>query len=865
MPAVRAGPRRFAACLVLCACLHPNPAIARESSPAGPFLGRPVFEVIEAFRDQGYPFAYSTNLVPDTLLVKAEPVSKDPIGIIREILGSHGLALKQADGIYLVIRGARGPPPENTGSLLVIVRNPESKLLKVPVAISGSPGLRAVDQLGPGIWQFRPIRAGRYELEISAAGFAPVRRAAVVSPGEVTSLHIKMEAAPIELEALTVSTSRYVLFSNSQFFVDQRAIENLPGNGDDPLRSMHRLPGAAAGGWSAMTHFRGGEENESAIFLNGLKLIDPFHVRDFHNVFSSIDARSISGVEAYTGGFPVIYGDRMSGILLLQSRKPEKPRRHELGFSVFNTSLLTSGYNASGGIDWLLSARRSNLDLVLDKQEHGVPNYDDVFGTLGFNYSPDTRLTFNVLRASDRILVITEHLPEEREQSISDTLNKHFWVQLEKDWAPDLGMSAVISASSYSNSRDAVAHDPEQLVGAVQDDREVDVQGLRVDFTRYAGNRHLLKWGLEARKESARYHYQSQAEYSGFYLAYPGVPESIERDISLAPKGESYAAYFSDRWQVTPQIAIDAGLRWDKQTFIGPVDDEQLSPRMNLLYTLNPRIDLRLTVGRYYQSQDVQQIQVEDGVEHFFPAQQADHLITGMTVRLNDAWSLRAEAFVKQYSKLRPRFENLLDPVPLIAELEPDRVRIAPSSGRARGFELTVEYDDGDTLNGWTSYTLSRVTDRIDGVDQLRNWDQRHSLQAGLAWHRKQWEIGLAIKIHSGWPTTPAFLVVDEQGGDDEGEDEEEETGLSLVYGPRNSDRLNTFANVDFRVSRKWPLKKGRITAFFELSNALNRKNECCVDYDFEEEDQTEEFPVLERSVDDWLGIAPAIGVLWEF
>ena len=233
MPAGRAGQPRLAVCLALCtlcASLNPAPAVARDSTVARPFLGRPVFEVIEAFRDQGYPFAYSTNLVPDTLMVRVEPVSKDPLGIVGEILRSHGLTLKQADGIYLVIRGARGPPAMNTGSLLVIVRNPESKLLSVPVAISGSPGLPAVEGLGPGIWQFRPVSAGRYELKFSAAGFAPVRRAVLVSAGEVVSLHVKMEAAPIELEALTVSTSRYVLFSNSQFFVDQRAIENLPSS-----------------------------------------------------------------------------------------------------------------------------------------------------------------------------------------------------------------------------------------------------------------------------------------------------------------------------------------------------------------------------------------------------------------------------------------------------------------------------------------------------------------------------------------------------------------------------------------------------------------------------------------------------------
>ena len=103
---------------------------------------------------------------------------------------------------------------------------------------------------------------------------------------------------------LSVTASRYILFSNSQFFIDQRAIQALPDLGEDPIRSVHRLPGAAASGLSSRSHFRGGEHNETAIFLNGLQLMDPFHIRNYHSIFSSIDARAISGVEAYTGGFP---------------------------------------------------------------------------------------------------------------------------------------------------------------------------------------------------------------------------------------------------------------------------------------------------------------------------------------------------------------------------------------------------------------------------------------------------------------------------------------------------------------------------------------------------------------------------------
>ena len=86
---------------------------------------------------------------------------------------------------------------------------------------------------------------------------------------------------------------------------------------------------------------------------------------------------------------------------------------------------------------------------------------------------------------------------------------------------------------------------------------------------------------------------------------------------------------------------------------------------------------------------------------------------------------------------------------------------------------------------------------------------------------------------------------------------------LQLVYGPRNTENLGSFANLDLRVTRSWQLEKSRLTAFFELSNALDHRNECCIDFDVEDPDS--EPIILERSVNHWLGASPAVGVLWEF
>ena len=93
--------------------------------------------------------------------------------------------------------------------------------------------------------------------------------------------------------------------------------------------------------------------------------------------------------------------------------------------------------------------------------------------------------------------------------------------------------------------------------------------------------------------------------------------------------------------------------------------------------------------------------------------------------------------------------------------------------------------------------------------------------------------------------------------------EEEEEYEYVPVPGPRNAEELGTFAQLDFRVSREFPLRLGRLSAFFEVTNATNRKNECCVDYDIDEDDEGNVY--LDRSVEHWLPLIPAVGILWEF
>jgi hypothetical protein len=658
------------------------------------------------------------------------------------------------------------------------------------------------------------------------------------------------ETSAPDMDTVVVAASRYEIsrdISASRYLLDQRTIQNMPDIGEDPIRVTQRLPGTAASGASARTHFRGGEENEVGIMLNGQWLFDPFHIRDYQNIFSAIDARAIDGVEVYTGGFPAVYGDRMSGLVLMDSMDTDQARHTEIGLSVFNTSFLSAGRNSDR--TWLFSARRGNLDLVIDPK-FGQPSYFDVFGEYAFEITPTARLSFNALYADDNVELVLETDPEEREQVISDTRNAQFWLRLDSDWSPSLTSTTVLSYVDFSNRREGEANDPEKMIAAAEDFRDVSQVSLRQNWVWNPSSKHRTQWGIHVAYGEAKFAYDGEADYFGLQAAFVGQFPDIRRSLTASPNGGSYGVYVSDRWKASDKMVIEWGLRWDDQTYTDMASDSQLSPRVNVMYRVSHKTELRLSAGRYYQSQPLQSLQIEDGVTEYWPAQRADHLIAGFRYLTPNDTSVRVEAFLKNLSKVRPRFENLYDPLATIPELMPDRVRLDPTQAQAHGIEISADRSTG-AWNWWASYTWSEVTDRIDGRDEYRSWDQHHALQAGFGWQGERWNFSAAASVHSGWPWTDLYLEEIGIGPDDE-------PIYEATPGLRNANRLPTFSSLDLRLSRRFKLRRGTLLAFLEVSNVLNRQNVCCIDWDIDDDG-------LEHSLDYWMPLLPAVGILWEF
>jgi outer membrane receptor protein involved in Fe transport len=660
----------------------------------------------------------------------------------------------------------------------------------------------------------------------------------------------KPAAAPVE--EVVVQTSRYRLATDEvaeRTFLTQEQVKNMPRLADETLRAVQRLPGTTTNGFSSIGSVRGGEPNETAIVLDGLRLYEPFHLKNFLSPVSLLDSRLIDGIEFYSGGFPVEYGDRMSAIIDATTVRPADPRYFEIGLNLFHASALAAAQFDEGRGHALLSARRSNIgDLAyLSENDFGKPQYSDGFGRVEYTFGDSTRASLEALVSSDYI----DALEESGQQSAhAKYRNIYAWATVDHDWQNGASSRLIASYTDLENRRQGNLDEPGVRTANVRDERLFHVVGLRLDNEIEAGMLQH-RFGAEVRRLWGDYDYSSEVHVQpGF--PFPGSPGfDTARSTSPSPEGYESSGYWDVRAELSAQWSVQGGVRVDTQTYDGSDDGEQWSPRLSVLYTLSPRTHLRASLGRFVQFQGINELQVEDGVDTFYGAQHAHHAILGFDHSLHDGLDLRVEAFRKEYRQINPRFENIFDPLVLLPEAEFDRVRIAPENARATGVELMLQLRPRGSWSGWLSYTWSRAEDRVDGAEVPRSWDQRHAVNLGIVWSKGPWSATLTDSFHTGWPTT-VLEVTGTESGDPQ-----------IVLSRRNRARLGDYNSLDLRLTRTFALPRGALDVFIEVNNALQRENPCCVHYDVTQ--NPDGSLSYSRDLDTWLPLVPSAGVLWRY
>jgi outer membrane receptor protein involved in Fe transport len=633
---------------------------------------------------------------------------------------------------------------------------------------------------------------------------------------------------------------------------DQELVGRVPVVGDEVVRLTHRLPGTASGGISSKSHVRGGEEDEVLFLFDGLRLYEPYHLRDFQSVSTVINSRAVDSIDFYTGAYPAHYGDRMSGVLSMEMREPQQDTETELSLSFFNASALSLGsFGGQEEGEWLLSARRGNLDLIAHviDPDAGSPEYQDYLAHVGWEFGPRAQISANLLYSNDEIRLADNNRGE---HAAATYANRVGWLKWDADWSDSLRSRSIFAVSEIEDARNGSVDQPGMVTGQLNDLLDVNVFEFRQDWTWVAGERSMWSFGANIKHLDAHYRHLSERTIDPVFQGISGEPGQRVLDTEITVDGAQYAAYAELRWRVLDHLILDAGMRWDQQTYTVANNDRQISPRASLLFQASDNTEVRLGWGQYYQAQETNELQVSDGIDSYFPAQRAEHFVANIRHTFSDETSLDVSLFRKSFRTLRPRFENVFNKLSLVPELQFDRVMIDPDKAESLGAEATLTHGASDeAVFWWLSYAWARTRDWTANGKIARSWDQTHAVEAGISRKAGPWSLSATAEVHTGWPKTE---LTAEYTSNPDGS-----LSLSVMATARNDDRHLLFASVDLYVGREFDVSRGDLSVFLSVSNVLNRGNPCCTEYSLDENS------VLQSRTAHWLPLVPSLGLIWQF
>src|SRR5262245_16766241 len=246
----------------------------------------------------------------------------------------------------------------------------------VAITVEGQSNALVTDSEG----RFRvDVPPGEYVLLVSYVGYAFLRQP-VDARKESASLTMRLsEGAGTFEEHVRVSGADTTDQAEAAgaTLLHGRELQALRGvTLDDPLRAMHSIPSVSAtDDFYSEFAVRGNSFDHVGLNLDGIPsrylMHSVFGVPDGGSI-AMINSDSIGSMSLMTGSYPQRVGRRLGAEVDIEMREGDRQRRRfRLGLSGTSATALAEGPMARGRASWLVSVRRSYLDLILNRIEDG--------------------------------------------------------------------------------------------------------------------------------------------------------------------------------------------------------------------------------------------------------------------------------------------------------------------------------------------------------------------------------------------------------------------------------------------------------------------------------------------------------------
>ncbi|MCC8144605.1 MAG: TonB-dependent receptor [Tannerellaceae bacterium] len=574
-------------------------------------------------------------------------------------------------------------------------------------------------------------------------------------------LNVQMNYKALELGDVTVTAIRRQ--TTTMETIDTERIRLLPDPAGGSIESLVvTYAGVSSNNeLSSQYSVRGGSYDENMVYVNGMEVFRPLLIRSGQQEgLSFVNPELTESVNFSVGGFEPSYGDKMSSVLDITYKKPEK-----LEGSVSGSLLGASGYvgSASGKFTQVTGVRYKtgrSLLKTMDTDAEYNPTFVDIqtyityqlaqkweinllgnYAINSYKFTPYSRETAFGTVTNDNIKNITINF-NGREKDKFETLFAALTLKHIPNEKTELGLQASAFTSKEQENYDISGS---YWLNELDDPNSINENNEYTPHTRgnyheHARNRlassimnighygstrlnnNTIKWGLQLQHEriNDQINEWEKRDSAGYSLPQTGTAVNLFANLFHDGKMEStrFFGYIQDVFKFRTEQGLFTLVGGIRSSYWSYNQEFLFSPRASIGFIPNfdQNLTFRFATGLYYQSPFYKELRVEvpdqEGntvieLNKNLSSQRSIHFILGSdyTFRALDRnFKLSAEMYYKRLSNLNPyTVENV-------------KIRYYGencASGYAMGLDMKFFGEFVPGTDSWISFSLMKTEQTI--------------------------------------------------------------------------------------------------------------------------------------------------------